>query len=152
MGSQRIRHDWATSLFIYIYIYIHTHTHTGHISWRRKWHPTPVFLPGKSRGWKSLLGYSPWGHKESDTTESIHFTSLVCVYIHIYTHTSHIFNIICKGTLTRFLGTGWKCFTSQLCIAMYFFFSVWHVKLKICQLFYNMMLEMFSLFPCVLTF
>ena len=33
--------------------------------WRRKWQPTPVFLPGKSHGWKSLVGYSPWGRKES---------------------------------------------------------------------------------------
>ena len=38
-------------------------------SWRRKWHPTPVFLPGKSHGRRSLLGYSPWGRKELDTTE-----------------------------------------------------------------------------------
>ena len=37
------------------------------ISWRRKWQPTPVFLPRKSHGWRSLVGYSPWGHKESDT-------------------------------------------------------------------------------------
>ena len=36
--------------------------------WRRKWQPTPVFLPGKSHGQRSLVGYSPWGHKESDTT------------------------------------------------------------------------------------
>ena len=39
--------------------------------WRRKWQPTPVFLPGKSHGWRSLLGYSPWGHKELDTTERL---------------------------------------------------------------------------------
>ena len=38
------------------------------ISWRRKWQPTPVFLPGKSHGQRNLLGYSPHGHKESDTT------------------------------------------------------------------------------------
>ena len=37
--------------------------------WRRKWQPTPVFLPGESHGWRSLAGYGPWGHKESDTTE-----------------------------------------------------------------------------------
>ena len=37
--------------------------------WRRKWQPTPVFLPGKSHGRRSLVGYSPWGHKESDMTE-----------------------------------------------------------------------------------
>ena len=43
----------------------------GKISWRRKWQPTPVFLPGKSHGQKSLVGYSPWGRKESDTTERL---------------------------------------------------------------------------------
>ena len=41
-----------------------------------KWLPPPVFLPGKSHGWRILLGYSPWGRKESDTTGRIHFTSL----------------------------------------------------------------------------
>ena len=40
------------------------------IPWRRKWQPTPVFLPGKSRGQRSPAGYSPWGHKQSDTTEA----------------------------------------------------------------------------------
>ena len=42
------------------------------IPWRKKWHPTPVLLPGKSHGWRSLVGYSPWGPKESDTTEWLH--------------------------------------------------------------------------------
>ena len=41
----------------------------GKIPWRRKWQPTPVFLPGKFHGQSSLVGYSPRGHKESDTTE-----------------------------------------------------------------------------------
>ena len=40
----------------------------GKIPWRRKWQPTPVFLPGKSHGQRSLAGYSPWGHKELDMT------------------------------------------------------------------------------------
>ena len=40
---------------------------------RRQWHPTPVLLPGKSHGWRSLVGYSPWGCKESDMTERFHF-------------------------------------------------------------------------------
>ena len=40
--------------------------------WRRQWHPTPVLLPGKPHGWRSLVGYSPWGLKESDTTEQLH--------------------------------------------------------------------------------
>ena len=41
---------------------------------RRKWQPTPVLLPGKFHGQRTLVGYSPWGHKESDTTERLHFT------------------------------------------------------------------------------
>ena len=40
--------------------------------WRRQWHPTPVLFPGKSHGWRSLVGYSPWGHKESDMTKWLH--------------------------------------------------------------------------------
>jgi len=42
----------------------------GNIYWRREWQPTPVFLPGESHGQRSIVGYSPWGHKESDTTEA----------------------------------------------------------------------------------
>ena len=42
-------------------------------SWRRQWHPTPVLLPGKSHGRRSLEGYSPWGCKESDMTKRLHF-------------------------------------------------------------------------------
>ena len=41
--------------------------------WRRQWQPTPVLLPGKSYGWRSLVGYSPWDRKELDTTERLHF-------------------------------------------------------------------------------
>ena len=43
------------------------------IPWRREWQPTPVFLPGESHGQKSLVGYSPRGRKELDTTERLHF-------------------------------------------------------------------------------
>ena len=43
------------------------------VLWRRQWHPTPVLLPGKSHGWRSLVGCSPWGREESDTTERLHF-------------------------------------------------------------------------------
>ena len=47
--------------------------------WRRHWHPTPVLLPGKSHGRRSLVGCSPWGHEESDTTKQLHFHfSLSC--------------------------------------------------------------------------
>ena len=45
----------------------------GRIPWRRKWQPTPVFLPGESHGQRTLIGYSPWGCKESDMTERLHF-------------------------------------------------------------------------------
>ena len=45
----------------------------------RRWHPTPVLLPGKVHGWRSLVGCSPWGHEESDMTEWLHFDfSLSC--------------------------------------------------------------------------
>ena len=42
---------------------------SGKIPWRRAWQPTSVFLSGESHGEKSLVGYSPWGRKESDMTE-----------------------------------------------------------------------------------
>ena len=48
--------------------------------WRRQWHPTPALLPGKSLGWRSLMGCSPWGHYQFDTTEWLHFHfSLSCI-------------------------------------------------------------------------
>ena len=47
---------------------------------RRQWHPTPVLLLGKSHGRRSLVGFSPWGREESDTTEQLHFhVSLSCI-------------------------------------------------------------------------
>ena len=47
---------------------------------RRQWHPAPVLLPGKSHGWRSPVGCSPWGHEESDMTERLHFHfSLSCM-------------------------------------------------------------------------
>ena len=45
----------------------------GKIPWRRKWQSTPVLLPGKFHGQRSLVGYSSWGHKELDMTERLHF-------------------------------------------------------------------------------
>ena len=50
------------------------------MGWRRQWHPTPVLLPGKSHERRSLVGCRPWGCKESDTTERLHFHfSLSCI-------------------------------------------------------------------------
>ena len=47
---------------------------------RRRWHPTPVLLPGKSHGWRSLMGCSPWGRRESDTTERLICSDTVLVF------------------------------------------------------------------------
>ena len=58
MGSLRVRHDWATSLSLFTFLH-----------WRRKWQPTPVFLPVESQGRGSLVGCRLWGRTESDTTE-----------------------------------------------------------------------------------
>ena len=61
----------------------------GKIPQRRKWQPTPIFLPGKFHGQRSLVGYSPWGHKESGTTEHTH------THRHIHTkHTPNSTNVI----------------------------------------------------------
>ena len=59
MESLRVRHDWATSLSLSTFMH-----------WRRKWQPTPVFLPGESHGQRSLVGCSPWGRTELDRTEA----------------------------------------------------------------------------------
>ena len=48
------------------------HPWVGKISWSRKWQPAPVFLPGKSHGQRSLVGYGPWGCKEWDMTKHTH--------------------------------------------------------------------------------
>ena len=54
--------------------------HSELVFWRRQWEPTPVLLPGKSHGRRSLVSWSPWGHEESDTTERLHFHfSLSCI-------------------------------------------------------------------------
>ena len=58
MGSLRVSHNWATSLSLFTFMH-----------WRRKWQPTPVFLPGEPQGWGSLVGCRLWGHTESDTAE-----------------------------------------------------------------------------------
>ena len=58
MGSLRVGRDWATSLSLFTFMH-----------WRRKWQPTPVFLPGESQGRGSLVGCCLWGCTESNTTE-----------------------------------------------------------------------------------
>ena len=58
MGSLRVGHNRATSLSLFTFMH-----------WRRKWNPTPGFLPGESQRRGSLVGYCLWGHTESDMTE-----------------------------------------------------------------------------------
>ena len=58
-GLQTAGHDYVTSLSLFTLMH-----------WRRKWQPTPVFLPGESLGRGSLAGCCLWGHTESDTTEA----------------------------------------------------------------------------------
>ena len=59
MGSLRVRNNWVTSLSLFTFMH-----------WRRKWQPTPVFLPGESQGQRGLVGCRLWGRTESDTTEA----------------------------------------------------------------------------------
>ena len=60
--------------------FFHVLQNSAKFSQRRQWHPTPVLLPGKSHGRRSLVGCSPWGRKEWDTTEWLHFHfSLSCI-------------------------------------------------------------------------
>ena len=59
MRSLRVGHDSATSLSLFTFMH-----------WRRKWQPTPVFLPGEPQGWWSLMGCRLWGCTESDMTEA----------------------------------------------------------------------------------
>ena len=85
MGSLRVRRDWASSLSLSTFMH-----------WRRKWQPTPVFLPGESHGRRSLVGCSPWGHTESDTTEATQqqqiralIAILLVIILHVFTY-AHI--------------------------------------------------------------
>ena len=87
MGSLGVGHYWATSLSLFTFM-----------RWRRKWQSTPVLLPGKSHGQRSLVGYSPWGRKESDTTERLHFHfKFHCVVISL----TKIVTIIKTGNLNN---------------------------------------------------
>ena len=91
---------------------------------RRKWQPTPVFLPGEFHGQRSLVGYSPWGHRESDTTEQL-----------THTHTQCILELIFKVELIYVLQTDctlkkrWKWFLNR-CTMDY--------NLRFCLILYNL--------------
>ena len=71
MGLLRVGHDWATSFSLSTFMH-----------WRRKWQPTPVFLPGESHGWRSLVGCSPWSRTESNTTKWLSSSSIHPPHFH----------------------------------------------------------------------
>ena len=97
MGLLRVRHDWATSLWLFTFMH-----------WRRKWQPTPVFLPGESQGQQSLVGCHLWGRTESDMT-------VKCASINIITWTTALSNSIklwsILGRTTQADGSWWRVLT-----------------------------------------
>ena len=71
---------WKFSVHVLLKSYLENFEHYCASIWRRQWQPTPVLLPGKSHGWRSLIGCSPWGHEKLDLTERLHsHFSLSCV-------------------------------------------------------------------------
>ena len=94
VGSRRVGHAWATSLSLYTFMH-----------WRRKWQPTPAFLPGESQGRGSLVGCRLWGRTESDTTEVMQQQQgqtqrrLVCASL--FLNFSHLFSQISPEFLTK---------------------------------------------------
>ena len=92
MGSLRVRHNWVTSLSLFTFMH-----------WRRKRQATPMFLPGESQGWGSLVGCRLWGRTESDTTEATCSTS--------------VYNILYGSIITAVICTFW-CYAK---ILAYFF-------------------------------
>ena len=98
VGSLRVGHDWATSLSPFTFMH-----------WRRKWQPTPVFLPGESQGRGSLVGCHLWGHIESDISwkevdKSIHKFDA---------SSSRVFEYLTIKSRIPLEGTTWKIFCSE---------------------------------------
>ena len=78
LNNKWILKVWSTLKGLFFPFFYNTSLYL--INWRRQWHPTPVLLPGKSHGQRSLVGCSPWGRWESGTTERLHFHfSLSCI-------------------------------------------------------------------------
>ena len=87
MGSLRVGHDSVISLSLFTFMH-----------WRRRWRPTPVFLPGESQGRRSLVGCCLWGRTESDTTEATQqqhaFTLQNCVEIDLRSYAASFLHSI----------------------------------------------------------
>ena len=102
---------------------------------RRKWHPTPVFLPGKSQGWRSLVGCRQWGRRESDTTERLSSSSSksrnLCLFSTVAVRTNISTNSI------RGLGRHSRCFLTTHQIT----------SLKLCRFYWLYLLDISKSFP-----
>ena len=114
MRSQRVGHDWATSL--HSLRLLHT------LSLEKEMEPTPVFLSGESHGWRSLVGHVPWGHRELDTTE-------------VTKHT--IFSSVTKNLLKyQTVSVISKIASSEIYLLLpFFFFFLNHMATSMCQSF-----------------
>ena len=104
MKSLRVGPDWATSLSLFTFMH-----------WRRKWQPTPVFLPGESQGWWSLMGCHLWGHTESTRLKWLSSSSMwnECSCAVVWTF---FFGIGMKTALFQSFG---HCWVFQIC---------WHIE------------------------
>ena len=97
----------------------------GKIPWRRAWPPSLVFLPGESHGQKSLAGYCPWNHKESDMTEATEHT---CTHTHTHMHThtdTHTHTIYIKHEILKF------CLVLDICKKVYYWYLFWISRFKV---------------------
>ena len=102
LGSHRVGHDWSNLAAA-----------AAMKLQRRQWHPTPLLLPGKPHGRRSLVGCSPWGRKESDTTEGLHFhfhffsnmyfCPFVILYVEFFLNMSKVTSILHFCTLIYLL-------------------------------------------------
>ena len=85
MGSWKVRHDWVTSLSLFTFMH-----------WRRKWQATPVFLPGESQGWGSLVGCRLWGRTE------LHMTKQLSSSSSHYCNNPNIWHLVCGAQISLF--------------------------------------------------
>ena len=104
MGSLRVGHDWATSLWLFTFMH-----------WRRKWQPTPVFLPGESQGRGSLAGCRLWGHAGSDMTEATWQQQQQSILVHWFLECRHSLLSSPVWPLPIFLDS-WTWHSRFLCI------------------------------------
>ena len=97
---------------------------SGTFPWRRKWQPTPVLLPRKFHGWRSLVGYSPWGCKESDTTEWLHFHFH---FMWLLTFLSHFYSMFSSFNVFLFSEGNITFYAGNITFFIFLFFQDLHL-------------------------